>query len=751
MGVAISLFVLQALSVNGQVRDAVSSEPVLGAWVILRCGNTETRAPVGPGGTFAMSASQDATGCRLVVEALGYQTHARSLSQVEGTLNVALEPVPFVLDGVTASLFGEASVAALPGDPGSFRVSPEILTRVDGFVESDVIRGLAALPEISFPSDFSSAPLLRGGSPGESEVRLDGIRLPNPYHAAGFVSSLAPELVGTAVVQTASSRWAPQDRLAGSIRIETRDGRRDGHHATGRLGLLSASLSVDGPLPLAGSSYLGSIRRSWVDQAVRLARRAGVVETDYPHSFHDAQGKVTFDRGGTWRFTGSGYRNREHVDGAFFGIDLGNANRWGTALFSVAGVGRFSNGWTLDTKVGWSRFSGTFGADQDGALSKTSSVTRTVAVALSKRRGALQVRGDVDVTRTSHDHTIRAESVPFVDRDLRISEPLTRSALGGEVSYRSSDIWTTTVASRWMVVGTDAVVWVPSAQIAIQAHPRVEFTAAVARRAQPWVSLRNEESVISRVVGLELEIPAASDQSPQTSREVSIGALLTGSRHALRVGLFHRSYHELLMPRPHGDANEAPFLVPPEELVQGSGSSAGVEVAGSLALRGVLFQAAYAGVRVRRDVAGASFPPAWDRAHRVDMRIGWTGAMGRVGATIHVASGQPTTPWVGFLPNVDVDSNGRPVLPGGRLRHGILGSRNSARLPAYVRLDLTYEKEWNTGWFGLDGAFSIEAGLLNLVNTRNVLLLELDDFGSPSVAADYQLPLLPALEFRWAF
>ena len=63
------------------------------------------------------------------------------------------------------------------------------------FIEPDVFRTLQMLPGVQTTSDFSSALYVRGSTPDQNLIMLDGIVVYNPYHLGGIFSTFNTDAI----------------------------------------------------------------------------------------------------------------------------------------------------------------------------------------------------------------------------------------------------------------------------------------------------------------------------------------------------------------------------------------------------------------------------------------------------------------------------------------------------------------------------------------------------------------------------
>lgn len=159
---------------------------------------------------------------------------------------------------------------------------------------------------------------------------------------------------------------------------------------------------------------------------------------------------------------------------------------------------------------------------------------------------------------------------------------------------------------------------------------------------------------------------------------------------------------------------------------------------------------------------GVTFPFNFDQRHTINLVLnyrvnGWL----ELGGNFQFGSGFPYTPALGANPTVvmNTDSNGVKT-PGVAtnvfgevlfsIDRGDVSNINSARLPAYHRLDIratTY-----ADWWGLD--WTIYLDVVNIYNRKNVLSRSYSvdkESGDIVVRQVYMLPIIPTLGFSVKF
>jgi hypothetical protein len=265
--------------------------------------------------------------------------------------------------------------------------------------------------------------------------------------------------------------------------------------------------------------------------------------------------------------------------------------------------------------------------------------------------------------------------------------------------------------------------------------------------------LRDEESRFASYLAYDLLAAIPSDARLSTAEDLVVGAEWSTPSIRVRADAYTKRMHNLVLPPLPSEPLDAPVIVA-EGFRVGEGSAHGVELLAQHDRAGQGVSASYAFASAERWVGGDVYTPRFHRRHTLDV-TGYRplGARGQASARFILGSGQPYTPVVGiqqpfgFDPVTGTFTNQlRPTY--------ILGEHNSERLPGYLRLDLAARKSYDRRWFGGDVTLTPYLQILNVLNTRNVLIAEPTPFagaGGNRLRYEGQLPFLPTLGIEWKF
>lgn len=752
-----------ATIVHGTVRAEGSREPV--AQAVVEVMELGSRTVTDAHGYFAIAGVPPGN-WRVRVNALGYAEVEQEFEvPAEGSVRIdlTLAPKPIELAGLEVLGGGNPSAGTVGAGPRPLRVSSSVIGLTPGLAEADVLRVVQTLPAVAAASDFSSALYVRGGSPDQNLILLDGMPLFNPYHLGGIFAAIDPDAVASVELIPGAFPARVGDRLSSAIGVTTRDGGRDRVRASGALGLISSRAGVEGPLPGGGGSFLLSGRRTYLDLATRAATSIGVLEHEIPYAFTDLHLKLTHDVGELGKISASGYMDTEGLRGDDDEGILGGSDwSWGTRAGSLRLRHPLIAGLLGEVQLAAGVFRGHLDSEDHEAAGsyptrplylRTTMRDILVAGHLTWSLPAHQLRAGLQLDRYLFEHNIRSGTGTVADYfpDLQRTDRLGTIAVYLEDEWKPVEALQIRVGGRFLDAGEVGAVWLPRIGGRLHLSPALAFTFGSGRSAQAVRSLRYEESIVASLVAYDLLVAADPGTGLSLADDVTIGAEWTAETTSLRLDAYTKWYRNLpLVPLPV-EPLQAPVIA--QEFQPGAGRARGMEVQLRRAFGRATISGAYALSFAEYRLGDDVFAPRFHRQHSLDL-MGMTtlGERGHLSARLALGSGQPYTPPVGALQTLRFDPRtggyawpvrGEPIL---------LGRHNSARLPGYLRLDLALRTSAERSWFGKRVTVTPYLQILNVLNTRNVLSAAPDMNGTER-RLEYapQIPFLPSFGVEWRF
>ena len=125
---------------------------------------------------------------------------------------------------MNASVSAERSRFEDNVDVSRINITSEEIKMIPAFIEPDIFRTLQLFPSVSSANDFNAALIVRGGSPDENLILLDGTQIYNPYHVGGIFSTFNADLI--ADTEFLAGGFSPQygNRLSSVLSITSKEG-----------------------------------------------------------------------------------------------------------------------------------------------------------------------------------------------------------------------------------------------------------------------------------------------------------------------------------------------------------------------------------------------------------------------------------------------------------------------------------------------------------------------------------------------
>jgi hypothetical protein len=760
-----------ASTVHGTVRAEGSLEPVSRATVEL----PQLRRGVlaDERGYFVLTGVPEGR-WQLRVGSLGFRPAEVEVRVVAGRavrVDVELSTQPVEMPGIEVRPPGRRNESTLDSGAGPrpARVTAAALRATPALAEVDVLRAVQALPSIAAISDFSSALYIRGGSPDQALITLDGIPIFNPYHLGGLFAAIDPDAVSEVDVLPGAFPARVGDRLSGVVDIRTRDGGRDRVRGNGAIGLISSRASLDGPVPGGRGSYLVSARRTYLDLFTDAAYALDLIDVTVPYAFTDAYLKLTHDVGENGRLSASVYLDDE---GLSFPERMKQETQtdlrfgWGSRLAGVQYRHLVRPTLVAEARTAVTEFYGDFhGAEWRRYRDGSGGQFVPVLEADSRARDAL---AGVDLTWHAHRHEVRAgaqvdafrfrHSLAASDGDITTYFPaFRRDDHVTTLAAYLEDVWSPVAelslrgGVRLLHAGERGTAWMPRLGVRWAVSPALALSAGAGRYAQVLHSMRDDESLAASLLAYDFFVAAEPGTGLPTADDLAVGAEWAGERTSIRIDAYTKRLTNLPLPPVPEDVMTAPVLVP-RGMRTGVGRARGIEVLGRHRRGAASFTLAYALATAEREAGGERFAPRFDRRHTLDLMSAFPlGGRGQGSVRLVLATGQPYTAILGKGRLDYYEPHRGEFVPG--MDRVLLGDHNADRLPGYARLDMGARRSFERRWFRRQTTVTPYLQVLNALNTRNVMTAypSTTPFGPPVLNYAPQLPLFPTVGLEWRF
>ena len=707
----------QVRVISGYVVSAESGEALIGAHVydsLSGIGSISNKF-----GFFSLRIGRETVAVR--VTHLGYDALELHLAPADSILLLQLVPHSVEMDTVFVvseesrdrfeSIQLDQKVLVKPSDVS---VLPALLG------EPDLLKVFQLLPGITFGTEGTAGLHVRGGSPDQNLVLIDGAPIYNWSHAFGFASSFNHDALNEAELYKGAAPARFGGRLSSVLNLTTRNGHRFEHRGRASIGLVSSRVLVEGPIRAAKVSYIVSARRSYADLLLRPYLWLKRSDFRLGYSFGDLMAKLSGLLGQRDQVYFSVYASRDGYflrDGptqsqARAGLGWGNyaaSTRWNRAL---------SPSLYLSLAVLHSRFR--YRALDGYTSSEADSGSGSQEYMEARFRSSISdwsATSDLDFNPAG-THQLRLgvslSSKRFVPGVQRVIERTDSRTVVDSLSYPNRPI--------------DATEWRAYVEDAVDLHERVSVNAGLHTsgfhvRGQRFDSIEPRLTVLFRIsrhwtattsygrarqylhllannrVGLptDLWVPSTDRVRPQGAWQAHFG-LSRFDRVTSSLAAYYKEMNGVIEYR---DGSSLVGLNRDWEaqVASGRGFAYGAEVLAekdSGPWRGWIgYAVSWANRRIPAINQGLRFPYKYDRRHSVSVVVQHIGGRRRISGTWKLATGEAIS------------------LPIAQYRLGesvasIVGRRNSTRLPPYHRLDISVtstrrgrKSEWTVGVYNL--------------------------------------------------
>ncbi|MCH1575642.1 MAG: TonB-dependent receptor [Flavobacteriales bacterium] len=765
---------------SGFIEDASSGEQLLGATVWHAQSASGTTANLY--GHYSISLPLGPQ--EVLFSYLGYTPQKLEINLSEDLkLDIAL---------VAGMQLGEAVVESGASDRIEERVQ---MSRIDIPVEQikrlpaiagevDLLKTLQLLPGVQSGSEGSSGIYVRGGSPDQNLIMLDGVPLYSVSHLFGFFSVFNADAVRNISIMKGGYPARFGGRLSSILEVTMKEGHKKEFHGAGSISMLASKLTLEGPIVEDKASFMISGRRTYLDLLLNPIIRSTATEgseVDPAYFFHDLNAKVNWRLGAKDRvylstFQGLddfGIRTKETYDNETEEIDLGLD--WRNSVLAL----RWNHEWRANlfsnVTLMKSRYDFNTGFD-------VSSTSQEGDSSLTERFASLYNSGIRDVGgRIDFDYT------PNNRHFVRFGGNVTRhrfqpGATQAILDFGQDFSLDTTIGSP-NLFSTESFLYVEdeidlggNLKVNVGAHTSALFVEGVSylsfqprlalnRRLSNGLALKASYAEMTQFVNLltnegltlptDLWLPSTARIRPQESWQAAVGAAKSMGEIEVSIEGYYKEMDGLLGYKEGASFGSAAFNFDgtttwEDEVTQGEGRSYGTEL---LLQKKQGRTSGWLGYtlswtdRQFDDVNnGNRFPFTYDRRHDISFVLvheltekwtlsgTWVYGTGRALTLDEVTYSSVVPGYQGGLNPVDFD---------------IPSNRNAFRMSPYHRMDLSATRTK----FDEQGERSLVLSVYNVYNNLNPFLAlpGTSDDGTPIIREFGLFPFIPSIAWQFSF
>lgn len=631
--------------------------------------------------------------------------------------------------------------------------------------ENDIVGAFSVTPGVVTTGDQGGQLYVRGGTPIQNKVLLDGVTIYNPFHSIGFFSIFETELVKNVDIYTGGFDARYGGRISSVMDITYRDGNKKDFGGKVSVSPFLAKVALEGPISRqkegkgGSSSYVFSAKHSLLDYTSKELYRGVNSGNGLPYNFTDLYGKLTFASSGGSKFSFFALNNNDKVN--YQGIaDLSFKQSGGGMNFVLVPSGSpvfikgHLNGSSYSTKF-----------SEIGSNERTSSIGGFDLgfdfTYFKKNDGQIDYGININGFNTSY--------VTYNEVASKIESKTFSTEIGAYFTYKKVTsrfvLQPSLRAQAYASLGTISLE--PRLGIKFNATEKIRLKLSGGRYSQNFTSASSDRDVVNLFNGL-LSAPTNVQQmfitesgetkNPKNGIQYSWHAIVgsefdLGKYWSLNVEGYLKFFPQLSninVNKLYDDVSEFSQIddVYKKDFLIESGKSYGVDFLLKYTKNRIFFFTTYSYGKSTRWDGFTTYAPVFDRRHNINMVGSYTfGKKKSLELNIrwNLGSGLPFTPTAGFYQN-DNFSGGATTDYTTTNSQGVttlLGDFNSKRLPYYHRLDITIKKQFK---FKNSTELEIIAAVTNAYDRKNIFYVN-----RVTNAVIDQFPILPSAGISYKF
>ena len=631
--------------------------------------------------------------------------------------------------------------------------------------EADIAQYLPVLPGIVVSGDQGGQLYIRGGSPVQNKIMIDGMTIYNPFHSIGFFSVFETETIRSVDVLTGGFNAEYGGRISAVVDIKTREGNKKRYGGLVSVSPFQAKGLIEGPIKKlsaeggGSSSFILTGKHSYLNESSKIfygyaqdtsffSFASGDTsltseEIGLPYSYTDLYGKVTFSGGNGSKLNLFGFNYADRFD--FVGLAKLNWDAFGAgASFTLIPP---NSNVILDGNIAITNYEVVL-AEADGNPRRSGVDSYSAQLNFTYFGSGNQLNYGFEFNGFNTDFSFtNLIGLQFEQRDFT-------TELAGYAKFKQK------LGNLILEPGLRVQFYASQPQVSVE--PRfglkynitdfLRFKAAGGVYSQNLISTVNDLDVVNFFVGFlagpeeSLFLPGTMDPVNHRLQKSVHGVagfeINVTDRIEVNVEPYYKRFTQLI------NINRNKLSAQDPNYVTETGDAYGIDFSVKYEGKNTYLWATYSLAKVDRDDGFQVYPTIFDRRHNVNF-LG-TYAFGKnqsweASLRWNLGSGFPFTQTQGFYQNVGFDDNLLTnILTGNFDLTTILSEeRNQGRLSYYHRLDASLKKTIEfSKYTQLEAVLSVT----NVYNRDNVFFV--DRLTNNRVN---QLPILPSIGLTFKF
>jgi len=618
--------------------------------------------------------------------------------------------------------------------------------------EADIIQYLQVVPGIISTGDQGGQLYIRGGSPVQNKITLDGLTIINPFHSIGSFSVFETEAVKNVDVLTGGFNAENGGRISAIVNIKTKEGNKKRFGGFVAANPFLVKSMIEGPIVKLSeksdfsASFMLTGKKSIIEKsaAIFYPYVSSKDSVGLPYDFEDLYGKLSINLGNGSKINLFGFNFKDNYNNPKI-TSLGWKNTGGGMNFRVIPG---SSSLIIDATFGYSNYATeTIGLDKKRRFSQLKDFTSVFNFSYFG-----------DSYKINYGFEINTIHTNFVFDNIfkqRIKEFQNTTNISTFLKFRKT--WGNLIVEPGARLNYYASLGnmklEPRFSFKYNINDNLRIKGSSGMYTQNIISTSNDKDVVNYFIGF-ISSPEESvysyleKKNTKNKLQSAIHGIL-GMEYDIMDNLqfnfesYFKDFNQLIVINRNKRKLEDP------NYVVETGKAYGFDFSTKYELKNLYLWLTYSLGFVDRNDGNQVYPTVFDRRHNINVLANYNFGKDyswQFGIRWNFGSGFPFTKTQGFYNQLffknGVDSDYTTENPD---NVGIVYSdiRNGGRLPYFHRLDISLQKKVQ---FTKHLNAEISASIVNVYNRKNIFYFDRINYKRVN-----QLPILPALGIKFGF
>jgi len=719
---------------------------------------------------------------KLRISSIGYDTIYQEVTLTAGKLlklSFTLKERATVLEEVVITDDAIGKIDQNKVKAGETKITSRQIKLMPSLGSPDLAQYLQVVPGVITSGDQGGQLFVRGGTPIQNLVMLDGMIIYNPFHSIGVFSVFDPDILKSTDVYSAGYSAEYGGRVSSVMDIRTRTGNLNRLSGKVHTNPFTNGFLIEGPLSKtrntgSGTSFLLSYRESRLESTSERLYKSLTDSLGLPYRFRDIYGKITFTGGGN-RLSLFGFNNSDDVNFEFPSDVSWSAYGGGMQFQYLPSLSKV----ILTGNIAYSGYKTQLNSQNEvfprrsniGGLNSFlnfSYIIRSIHE-LSYGVQVFAFNTDFNFTNAYGYRVVQKENNTEMATYLKYRQVFKRKN-GGEGSALKNRAVIEPGVRMHFYSDKSTVSLEPRLKAKLNFN-RISFYGATGIYSQNLISSNSDLDIVNFFQGIILAPDNVNNPLLKNNLQSAIH-YLGGTEIELfenfetTVEVWHKDFRQLTA------INRFKLFSSDPDFIAETSSASGLDIAMKYDYKQWYVSLNYGIARINRNDGIQTYPASFDRRHNANLIISWNNgnvndrlykakeateekvnikprfeaSKWELGLRWTLGSGFPFTQTQGFYERLTTNTGGAQTpwaTQNGNL--GILYSTtlNGGRLPYFHRLDLSAKKRWQ---FGNKFLLEINASVYNTYNRDNIFYIDRIRYVRVN-----QLPLIPSAGAQLSF